>query len=137
MCLQYAVYNRGRRAEVKIENGLATVAVRDHEPPGVRAVTDNDYALRDLSGQPLNAISDRDSGGVNGRHGVGNSLGMRLRGGGLVLGGKGEHSYFLALLIRLSAALSPSKSTKPGLSGGRSMCLLHRVAELIVAVDMA
>lgn len=97
--LRCAVCNRDRQTEVKIANGVASFAVRDHTPAGVPAVTDHDRALRDLSGQPLNADSDRDHGGVNGRHPVGSSLGMRLRGGGLVLGGKGESSYFLALLI--------------------------------------
>jgi hypothetical protein len=84
---------RDRRPEVKLENGLVRVAVRDcrDAPVSVVAVADGDCTVRDLTGRALNT-SESYSGVEKERSAASSTLGLRLLGGGLVLGGKGEHN---------------------------------------------
>ena len=97
--------HRDRRPEVKVENGLVRVAVKDYRdaPVGVVAVADGDCTVRDLTGRALNAGESASDVGKE-RSAASSTLGLRLLGGGLVLGGKGEHNWHnsFALLVRLS-----------------------------------
>ena len=88
---------RERRPQVRVEGGQVWVALG-----GGAADSDDeeDEALRDLQGRSLGG----DDGGVP-------SLGMKLRGGGLVLGGKGQGARALRMgaVGGKLAPLSPSR----------------------------
>ncbi len=92
--------NRERRPEVEIENGAVKVAVKDrHDAPRVWvAVGDDDRTERSLTERALNA-GESESGTGNERPPASSTLGIRLRGGGLVLGGKGEHLHVLGYTV--------------------------------------
>ena len=99
-CSLYTVCNRERRLEVEIENGAVKVAVKDrHDAPRVWvAVGDDDRTERSLTERALNA-GESESGTGNERPPASSTLGIRLRGGGLVLGGKGEHLHVLGYTV--------------------------------------